>query len=289
MKTGLVLQGGGIRASFTAGVLDAFLEDGISFDVIGGTSAGALMAISYVSKDHGRNLDIMTNLLQGKKFLSFSNLILHHAIYDFHYLFNIAPYTDCPFSFDVFNSSSTLIYAAATSCETGKAQYFKKGDDNFFDGAGASSSLPLLSKPFKVDGHPYLDGGASDPIPLDFIMGLGVDKIVVVLTREEGFRKEKHRKSKIKLAKFLYRKYKNYLTAYENEHNVYNLIIDKIDELTKQNKIFTIYPPKPLDISHTEKDKEKITAVYELGREVAHSLSKKLKEFLGLDEQKLQK
>lgn len=287
-KIGLVLQGGGIRGAFTAGVLDAFLDANVSFDVIGGTSAGALQAISFVSKDYGRNLTVLTKLMRGKKFLSIRNLVFKKTIFDFDYLFNVAPYSDCPFSFDTYYSNPTEIISAATSLVDGKATYFRKSDKNFFPGTSASASLPLLSKPFFVDGVPYLDGSSSDPIPLDYISELGCEKIVVVLTRHKGFRKKKRRKSHIKMAKWAYKKYPKYLEAYENEYLVYNKIVDKIDRLSEEGKIFAIYPSEPLNISHTEKDEKKITAVYELGKRIAMEKMDEMKEFLNCDEPKLE-
>ena len=46
MKTGLVLEGGGMRGMYTAGVLDVFMENGIRFDKIVGVSAGALFGVN---------------------------------------------------------------------------------------------------------------------------------------------------------------------------------------------------------------------------------------------------
>jgi len=58
---GLVLEGGGMRGIFTAGVLDAFLDLGIEFDQCVAISAGALNGISYLSKQRERNLRVMRN------------------------------------------------------------------------------------------------------------------------------------------------------------------------------------------------------------------------------------
>lgn len=56
MKIGLLLEGGAMRGLYTAGVLDAFMEEGICADAVVGVSAGALFGMNYKSKQIGRSL-----------------------------------------------------------------------------------------------------------------------------------------------------------------------------------------------------------------------------------------
>ena len=56
MSVGLVLEGGGMRGLYTAGVLDTFLDAGIKVDGVVSVSAGALFGVNFLSKQKGRAL-----------------------------------------------------------------------------------------------------------------------------------------------------------------------------------------------------------------------------------------
>ncbi|MDY6430028.1 MAG: patatin family protein [Bacilli bacterium] len=267
-KTALILQGGGTREAFSAGVLDVLLENDFQFDFIAGTSAGALSGLNYVSKNKGRNLYVLTTLMKEKKFCSFRNLIKNRSIFNFDYLFNEAAKGDFPFDFDEFYKSNTTLIAAATCLETGKVTYFEKGDSDFWEGVAASASLPLLSKPVQIKELHYLDGGPVCGLPFRTALDRGIKKIVVVCTRQKGYRKQKHSNSHTKLCKKLYKSYPNFIDAYDNEYIVYNNDMDEMERLAESGAIFMIYPKEPVTISHTEKNEKKIRDLYEKGVEV---------------------
>ena len=58
---GLVLEGGGMRGIFTAGVLDFFLEKNVNFDNCLAVSAGACLGASYMSKQHKRGFNAIAD------------------------------------------------------------------------------------------------------------------------------------------------------------------------------------------------------------------------------------
>ena len=79
---GLVLEGGGMRGIFTAGVLDAFLDLGIEFDQCVAISAGALNGISYLSKQRERNLRVMRNYQSDPNYISIKNWLFKGSIFN---------------------------------------------------------------------------------------------------------------------------------------------------------------------------------------------------------------
>ena len=283
-QVALVLQGGGARGAFSSGVLDVFAEAGIDFPYFIGTSAGALCACNFISGDQGRNRYICTELLADPKFVSFRNLLFKRTAFNFGYLFFTVPQTIYPFNEEAFFADDRPFYAACTSMETGEAAYFNKQDmqgKEFYDALTASASLPLLSKAITVDGKKYLDGGPAASIPFKKPLEDGCEKIVVVLTRARGYRKTSNRSAEIRLAKALYRKYPAFVAKFKEASKVYNDDMEELERLEKDGKAFCIYPDNPPKIGRAEKDKEKLLALYEEGRQVATRLLPELKAFMG--------
>lgn len=269
----LVLQGGGTRGAFTAGVLDVFMENHIVFPYVIGTSAGALNGVNYLSQDIGRSKYVSTELILDKKFFSFRNFFRKGSFFDFKYLFFTVPKEKRPFNSGAYHSSSTEFVVTATAMKDGKVVYFKKSDTKeFFKALAASSSLPLTAKPVDVERELYLDGGVGAAIPFRKPLEEGFQKLVIVETRAKGFRKGKHRKKSGVLAWFMYRKYKAFRAAMAKANDLYNQDAGEIDELEKQGVAFVIRPDEAPNVKKTETDPEKLLALYERGRNIAERL-----------------
>lgn len=267
-KIALVLQGGGTRGAFTSGVLDAFMEKGIEFDAVLGVSAGSLNGQNFVSKQIYRNKWACTELMLNKKFISKWNFFKYRSMFNFDYYFKEGE-KDFPFDEKVFFENKTRFFACATNCLDGQGIYFEKGVcSNMIKGIEASSSLPLLCAPVKVDGVPCLDGGIAVVAPLRKALELGYKKVVVVLTRHKGYRKQLIEKKYSRLARFLYGKYKKFLKEYDRQHEIYNEIIDEIETKGDNKEIFVIQPEVPITLGRTEIDPKRILELYEVGYKV---------------------
>ena len=281
VKAALVLQGGGTRGAFTSGALDVFMENDLYFEYVIGTSAGALNGYNYVAKDVGRSRKILCDLINDKKFLSVHNLIVKKSAFDFSYLFFQVPKSVVPFNQEEFDSSPIDFYACATCLNDGKPAYFRKKDNpDFLLGLQASSSLPLISKPVMISKKAYLDGGITDAIPFKKPLEEGWDKVVVVTTRDENFRKGALKPSYLRLAKRLYREYPEFLKSYEKTNEVYNQDTEEMYSLERQGKLKVLRSLEPLDVSPTETDLKVLGELYQRGREVAQSNLQSLKEYL---------
>ena len=68
MKTGLVVEGGGMKCAYSAGILDKFLDDDITFSYCIGVSAGAANTLSYLAGQRGRNLRFYTEHLSDPRY-----------------------------------------------------------------------------------------------------------------------------------------------------------------------------------------------------------------------------
>lgn len=278
-KLGLVLEGGGMRGIYTAGVLDFFLDKQIDVDGVIGVSAGACHATSYLSKQRGRNYRVNTKYLGTKEYLSLTSLIKTGSLFGMEFMFHKIPEELEPYDYDVFNQSKTEYITVATDLNTGDADYhIIKDMHKEIDYIQASSSLPLLSKVVSIDGKELMDGGCSDSIPFQYMMGRGYDKNIVVLTQCASYRKGKN--NLLPIIRHNYKKYPNVITALANRHIRYNKALDELEALEKAGKIFVIRPSKPVNISRVEKNLDKLQALYEEGYQDAQNQYEALKAYM---------
>ena len=278
MKIGLVLEGGGMRGMFTAGVLDALMEQNIQIDKIIGVSAGALFGINYASNQKGRALRYNLKYLKDKRYMGFYSLFTTGNIVNKDFAFYDLPFNLDPFDQDEFEKSHLDFYLTATNIASGKAEYFKIKDVfKEMEYFRATSAMPFVSKFVEINGQKYLDGGIADSIPFEKAQELGCDKIIVVLTQPIDYRKTK---SSSFLFKLFYRKYPHLVKILENRYHTYNEQVEKIIRLEKQNKIFVIRPNVSLNIGRLERDEVKIKTVYELGEQILKAQIQDLHKYL---------
>lgn len=280
----LVLEGGSLRGVFSAGVLDVFMEQGLELSYVNGVSAGSMCGMNYVSKQAGRTIRVNLDYVNDKRFLSFRNMVKNRSIFNFDFLFGELSEELIPFDYEAFENSKQRFVVVATRCKTGKPEYFEKGVcSDFISAVKASSSLPILSRMIDVEGKKYLDGGASMPIGYQKAIDEGYEKVVLVLTREKGYRK----KPADKWTRRAYERYfgplPEFLESLESAPERYNRMQEEIDALEEAGRIYVIRPDKPVTVSRTEQDKKKLEALYEDGRRLAEEQLPRLYEYLGIE------
>ncbi|MCY7007672.1 patatin-like phospholipase family protein [Fusobacterium simiae] len=263
MKIGLVLEGGGMRTLFTAGVLDAFLDKDIKVNGVVGVSAGALFGVNYVSKQKERSVRYNKKYANEKGYMGLYSWLTTGNAVNKEFAFYRVPFKLDKFNEEEFEKAKTDFYVVMTNIESGKPEYvlirnvFKQME--YFR---ATSALPFASKIVEINDKKYLDGGISDSIPIEFCESLGYDKIIVVLTRPENNYKEDKFSF---LYKLVYRKYPNLVDRLVNMGKDYEIVLKKIKDLENEEKIFVIRPPKILKIGRLEKNENKIQNVYDIG------------------------
>ena len=263
-KTGLVLEGGGMRGVFTSGVLDAFMKHDLYFRYIVAVSAGACNGMSYVSRQPRRarisNIDYLARYM----YIGIRHLVTQGCIFDRELLYDKFPNQLLPFDFDEYFKHAKDFEMVTTNCLTGKAMYLSETSDRqrSLDIVRASSSLPYVSKIVTVDGIPMLDGGIIDSIPINRAIETGHEHNVVILTRNKDWRDTgKDRK----VPAFIYKNYPRLRVALSHRHVVYNQQIDLIDRLEAEGKITCIRPMRPMEVGRIENDVEKLERLYEEG------------------------
>ena len=280
IKAGLVVEGGGMRGVYSSGVLDFFIEKDLFFENNYGVSAGACHLCSYLAKQYKRAFRVNVDYLNDKRYCSVHSLLKTGNLFGAEMLYDIIPNELDLFDYDTYNKNESNFYVVITDINTGKPEYVKIGDlkkDIIY--VRASSSLPLLAQNVKINDKEYLDGGISDSIPIKKSIADGNKKNVVILTRDSTYRKGKN--SLMPIIKLKYKKYPNFVKSMADRYIVYNEILDFIKELEDNGDVFVIRPKKPVNIGRTEKNREKLEALYNDGYNDAKDCYEELLTYLG--------
>lgn len=270
-KTGLVLEGGGMRGVFTCGVLDYFLDQGITFPYTVGVSAGACNGLSYMSGQRGRAKYSNIDMMEKYQFIGMKYLWTQHSILDQKLLYQDFPERLVPYDFEAYSNNPGEFEMVTTNCLTGKACYLseKKDWDRMIAIARASSSLPYVCPIAYVDGIPMLDGGIVDSIPVERARSLGYEKNVVVLTRNKGYRKKNQ---DLRIPHFIYKKYPRLRVVLSHRCSCYNEQLELVERLEEEGKIIVIRPENPVVVDRIEKNIKKLEDLYQEGYECARKV-----------------
>lgn len=282
IQAGLVLEGGGMKGIYTAGVLDFFLDKDMMFSGVYGVSAGACHMCSYLSKQRGRALDVNIDYLDIKRYCSVESLLTTGDLFNVDTCYRLIPDYLHPYDHDTFEQYQGKAYSVVTNIETGRPEYLRLRDmRKDIVKVRASASLPLVSRNVKINGKYYLDGGISDAIPLQKSIVDGNRKNVVVMTKEEGFIRKPS--TQLGLIKARYLKYPKVYDLMLERHINYNNTLEYIERQREQGQAFVIRPKRVSDVGRIEKDKKKLLALYEEGYQDAADCYEELKAYLGLE------
>lgn len=259
----LILEGGTLRPIFSAGVMDALLDNNITFPYCIGVSAGITNGVSYISKQKGRNLEVVTKYRNDNRYLSYRNFLRCKSIFGLDFVFDEIPNNLIPFDMDTYRKYPGKVLVGVTNAHTGKTEYLNGKDlDDKATMLRATCAIPLLFPVIKINGKEYYDGGLCDPIPIKKAIADGNTKHLIVLTQPKGYKKELSKKN-ILVAKLLNKKYPNLKTTLLNRHNHYNETVKFCEQLENEGKALILRPEYNLD--SFEKDINKLKSSYDHG------------------------
>ena len=259
-----------MRGVFTCGVLDSLMDRGIRFPYAIGVSAGACNGLSYMSGQRGRAKFSNIDLLEKHRYIGFRHLLTKGNIMDFDLLFHEFPERIIPYDYEAYEANDAHYEMVTTDCLSGEARYLSDKHDpkRIIDIVKASSSLPFVMPISYVDGVAMLDGGISDSIPVRHAMELGYDNLVVVLTRNKGYRKSE----KQHVPFWAYRKYPALREAIRTRNLRYNSDMELIERLEAEGRIIVIRPERPIVVGRMERDSKRLLALYDEGYELASKI-----------------
>ncbi len=260
---GLVLEGGAMRGMYTAGILDVFLEQGAAFDGIVGVSAGALFGVNFLSRQKGRVIRYNKRFNGDKNYMGLRPFLKEGNFFSTRLAYGEVPRRLDPFDDETYRSSPVPFYAVVTNVDTGLPEYMRiRSVFQDMDVLRASGSMPILSQPVSIGGKRYLDGGITDSIPFLWMARQGFDKLAVLLTRHKEYRK----KPMPAIVRPLLGKYPKIAEAMAQRPAAYNRATETLSQWEQEGKAWVLRPSAPIEIGRTERDPEKLQAVYDLGR-----------------------
>ena len=280
MKTGLVLEGGALRAIFSCGVCDALLEGGVMTDYVIGVSAGIAYGVSYVSRQPRRNLEVVTRYAPDKRYMGLRNLTdkENRSYFGLKFGFSTIPNELVPFDYDAFAAFPGEVEAVVTNLNTGKADYLPvPRHDEESTVLQASCAMPLMFPIYEIDGQPYLDGGIGDAIPWRRALEK-CDRGAVVLTRPRSYRRKPD--PVLKVIRKQYADYPNFVQAMERRAETYNRDRDALFQAEREGKLLVIAPRTTLGVSRTERDVEKLRLLWAEGYQSAVDRMEEIRDYL---------
>ena len=280
MKTGIVLEGGAIRTMFSSGVCDGLLTRGLLPDYVIGVSAGIAYGVSYVSRQEGRNMEIMERYINDRRYMGLGNLLRRNnrAYFGLDFVYDRVPNQLVPFDYDAFAAYPGEVEAVVTDLATGLPRYVPVDRrDKTFQILRATCAMPLLFPTFTVEGAPCLDGGAADGIPYERAFQKGCDRVVVVLTRERDYRREPEGLQG--LIDRWYHKYPNFCETMRRRAEDYNACREKLFQLEREGRVLVFAPGTTQGFSRTERDRQKILALWQDGFFAGHRAADAVRTF----------
>ena len=280
MKTGMVLEGGALRAIFSCGVCDALLEGGVMTDYVIGVSAGIAYGVSYVSRQPRRNLEVVTRYAPDKRYMGLRNLTdkENRSYFGLKFGFSTIPNELVPFDYDAFAAFPGEVEAVVTNLNTGKADYLPvPRHDEESTVLQASCAMPLMFPIYEIDGQPYLDGGIGDAIPWRRALEK-CDRVAVVLTRPRSYRRKPD--PVLKVIRKQYADYPNFVQAMERRAETYNRDRDALFQAEREGKLLVIAPRTTLGVSRTERDVEKLRLLWAEGYQSAVDRMEEIRDYL---------
>lgn len=277
---GLVLEGGTFRPVFSCGVMDALLSEDIMMPYCIGVSAGISDGVSYISRQKGRNLEILQKYRNDKRYMGRSNYRKHRSLFGLDFVFGEIPNSLVPFDMETFKKYEGTCLVGVTNAHTGEAQYMDAMDmDDQYSMLRATCAMPLFFPAIELNNEKYYDGGIADPIPVKKAFADGCDRLLVVLTQPKGFVKRLGKYDKLG-ARILAHKYPAVREAILSRPDRYNKIVRLCEQWEREGKVMILRPNYLLN--SFESNVQKLETAYWHGYRMTKEKMKRIRRFLGL-------
>ena len=282
-KIGLVVEGGGMKCAYNAGILDVFLDHQITFDYCIGVSGGAGNMASFMAGQRGRNIRFFTEHIHSPQYFGVKSLLKTGNLFGLQYIYGELTNSTGkdPLDFPAIMKNPAEYEVAATNAVTGEAEYFGKEDmkQDDYRPIMASSAIPAACRPVEINGVPYYDGGISDAIPVRRALEKGCDRIVVILSKQRDYVR------KPQGMRFLYstlcRKYPKIIEDIDRRHITYRENLQEVFDLEKEGKAFVFAPSEHVKVGTYSMDEKTERILYDLGVKDFSDQEEALKRFTG--------
>ena len=269
MKSGLVVEGGGMKCAYNAAILDAFLDHNITFAYCIGASGGSGNLASYLAGQRGRNLRFFTEHIHNPGYFGLRSFLKTGNLFGLQYIYGTLTNSTGkdPLDFPTLKNNPAEYEVVVTNALTGKAEYFGKEtmaqDD--YRLIMASSAIPAACRPVELNEIPYFDGGLSDAIPVSRALEKGCDRLVVILSKMRDYVR------KPQGMRFLYtmrcHQYPQIISLIDHRHIAYNQNLQEVFALERAGKAFVFAPSHPIHVGTYSMNEQLERDLYALGME----------------------
>jgi len=268
-KTALVIEGGGFKSVFSAGVLDAFLMNKFNpFDIYIGVSSGAMSLSYYIASQYKTYFLLSKEVAVNEKFLSYKHALSEQGYMDLKFLAKYAKENN-PLELKALKESTEnkQFYIVGTNLENGEVVYLEPNKKNIYKCLRATSSLPFFTKgKCQINSVDLMDGAWSDPIPAKSAADFGANKIIVIRPHPLGYKVNGLTYLGL-LAGYWWKNKPKVSDNFFKEHNNYNKAVDFLTKKHKNIEILQICPDNILKSGVVGTSIEDLTQDYHCGLE----------------------
>lgn len=269
MKIGLVVEGGGMKCTYNAAILDAFLDHNITFAYCIGASGGSGNLASYLAGQRGRNLRFFTEHIHSPSYFGLRSFLKTGDLFGLQYIYGTLTNSmgKDPLDFPALKNNPAEYEVVVTNALTGKAEYFGKEamaqDD--YRLIMASSAIPAACRPVELNDIPYFDGGLSDAIPVSRALEKGCDRLVVILSKMRDYVR-KPQGMRLFYTMRCHR-YPQIISLIDHRHTAYNQNLQEVFALEREGKAFVFAPSHPIHAGTYSMNEQAERDLYALGME----------------------
>lgn len=266
-KAGVIDVGGGMRGVYAAGVFDRCLEDGVHFDAAVGISAGSANIVSFLAGQQGRNLRFYTQYSFRKQYMGWGNFLRKRSFIDLDYVYSTLSDSDGedPLDYDMLAADPTELIIVGCHARTGQTRYFTRADieRDRYDILKASSALPVVCRPYEVDGELYYDGALGDTIPVQKALDLGCERLVLVLTKPRDTVRSS--KGDRRMARLLRLRHPQAAARLAERAQRYNDGVAHAKRLEAEGRALVLAPDDTCGVDTLAKDRDAMLRLYRKG------------------------
>lgn len=266
-KAGVIDVGGGMRGVYAAGVFDRCLEDGVHFDAAMGISAGSANIVSFLAGQQGRNLRFYTQYSFRKQYMGWGNFLRKRSFIDLDYVYSTLSDSDGedPLDYDMLAADPTELIIVGCHARTGQTRYFTRADieRDRYDILKASSALPVVCRPYEVDGELYYDGALGDTIPVQKALDLGCERLVLVLTKPRDTVRSS--KGDRRMARLLRLRHPQAAARLAGRAQRYNDGVAHAKRLESEGRALVLAPDDTCGVDTLAKDRDAMLRLYRKG------------------------
>lgn len=272
----LIIEGGGMRASYTAGAIVTMLEREMNFGAVYGISAGSSHTVNYLSRDIERTKAAFVDIVRDPEFGGVGSFLRGTGYFNAPHLYEglVEDYagTDEVMAYDweTFSANPADFHIEAFDWETGETVVWTRKDvktpHDLLLRVRASSSMPIFMPPVTFDGRTYLDGGMGESwgICLHAAQRDGFKRFFIVRTQERAYRKKPVGGAEAALMRAVFRKHPLVAERTIERWRHYNALLDEIDALEAQGAAY-VFCPEKIDVTNKTSDLAKLQQSYDRG------------------------